>query len=45
MTQAAAVTLDVAVSAAGADPKTAPPLEGVDDFAPMVLGGAAACRR
>lgn len=44
MAQAAVVTFDVAVSAAGADPKTAPPLEGGDDFAPMVLGGAAECR-
>ena len=32
------VTLDMAVSAGGADPKTAPPLEGVDNFVPMVLG-------
>jgi len=33
------VTLDMAVSAGGADPKTAPPLEGVDNFVPMVMGG------
>lgn len=33
------VTLDMAVSTAGADPKTAPPLEGVDAFVPMVMGG------
>ena len=33
------VTLDMAVSTAGADPQTAPPIEGVDNFAPMVLGG------
>lgn len=33
------VTLDIAVSAGGADPKTAPPLEGVDNFVPMVMGG------
>ncbi|OBI57690.1 nuclear transport factor 2 family protein [Mycobacterium sp. E796] len=33
------VTLDTAVSAGGADPKTAPPLEGVDNFVPMVMGG------
>jgi SnoaL-like domain len=33
------VTLDMAVSTAGADPMTAPPLEGVDNFVPMVLGG------
>ncbi|WP_231977616.1 hypothetical protein [Mycobacterium sp. E2989] len=44
MTQAAVVTLDVAVSTAGAAPKTVPPLAGTDNFAPMVLGGAAACR-
>jgi SnoaL-like domain len=34
-----AVTLDMAVSTAGADPMTAPPLEGVDYFVPMVMGG------
>lgn len=33
------VLLDMAVSAGGADPQTAPPLEGVDNFVPMVLGG------
>ncbi|WP_068177836.1 nuclear transport factor 2 family protein [Mycobacterium sp. UM_CSW] len=33
------VTLDMAVSAGGADPRTAPPLEGVDNFVPMVMGG------
>jgi hypothetical protein len=33
------VTLDMAVSAGGADPKTAPPLEGVESFVPMVMGG------
>jgi SnoaL-like domain len=33
------VTLDMAVSAGGADPKTAPPLDGVDNFVPMVMGG------
>jgi hypothetical protein len=33
------VTLDMAVSTAGADPQTAPPIEGVDNFVPMVLGG------
>ena len=33
------VTLDMAVSAGGADPMTAPPIEGVDNFVPMVLGG------
>ena len=33
------VTLDMAVSAGGADPKTAPPLQGVDNFVPMVMGG------
>jgi SnoaL-like domain len=32
------VSLDMAVSTGGADPKTAPPLEGVDSFVPMVLG-------
>ena len=33
------VTLDMAVSTAGADPQTAPPIEGVDSFVPMVMGG------
>ena len=33
------VTLDMAVSAGGADPMTAPPIEGVDNFVPTVLGG------
>lgn len=33
------VTLDMAVSTGGADPQTAPPLEGVDNFVPMVMGG------
>jgi hypothetical protein len=33
------VTLDRAVSVGGADPMTAEPLEGVDNFVPMVLGG------
>lgn len=33
------VLLDGAVSAGGADPKTAPPLDGVDNFVPMVLDG------
>ena len=31
------VTLDMAVSTGGADPQTAPPLEGVDNFVPGVL--------
>jgi hypothetical protein len=31
------VTLDMAVSTGGADPQTAPPLEGVDNFVPAVL--------
>jgi hypothetical protein len=31
------VTLDMAVSTAGADPMTAPPVEGVHNFVPMVL--------
>lgn len=31
------VTLDMAVSAGGADPQTAPPIEGVDTFVPQVL--------
>lgn len=33
------VTLDMAVSTGGADPLTAPPIEGVDNFAPTVMGG------
>lgn len=33
------VTLDMAVSTAGADPQTAPPLHGLDEFLPVVLGG------
>jgi hypothetical protein len=33
------VLLDMAVSTGGADPMTAPPVEGVDTFVPMVLGG------
>src|SRR3984957_11518962 len=33
------VTLDMAVSVGGADPMTAAPLEGIDNFVPMVLGG------
>lgn len=33
------VTLDTAVSVGGADPMTAPPIEGVDNFVPTVLGG------
>lgn len=33
------VTLDMAVGVGGADPQTAPPIEGVDNFAPTVLGG------
>ena len=32
------VLLDMAVSTGGADPMTAPPVEGVDTFVPMVLG-------
>ena len=31
------VLLDMAVSTGGADPMTAPPVEGVDTFVPMVL--------
>lgn len=34
-----AVTLDMAVSTGAADPMTAPPIEGVDNFVPMVMGG------
>ena len=33
------VTLDMAVGVGGADPQTAAPIEGVDNFVPMVLGG------
>ncbi|HEX5256151.1 MAG TPA: nuclear transport factor 2 family protein [Mycobacterium sp.] len=33
------VTLDMAVSTAGADPMAAAPVEGVDNFVPMVMGG------
>ena len=33
------VTLDMAVSTAGADPMTAAPIEGVNNFVPMVMGG------
>jgi hypothetical protein len=33
------VLLDMAVSTRGADSKTAPPLEGVDNFVPMVMAG------
>jgi len=33
------VTLDMAVSTGGADPMTAPPLRGVDNFVPIVMGG------
>ena len=33
------VTLDMAVSSRGADPMTAPPLEGVDRFVPAALAG------
>jgi hypothetical protein len=33
------VTLDMAVSTRGADPMTAPPLEGVDNFVPPVMAG------
>jgi hypothetical protein len=33
------VTLDMAVSVGGADPQTAPPLQGVHNFVPMVMGG------
>ncbi|WP_319430169.1 nuclear transport factor 2 family protein [Mycobacterium sp. RTGN5] len=32
------VLLDGAVSTGGADPKTGPPIHGVDEFVPMVLG-------
>jgi hypothetical protein len=33
------VRLDMAVSTGGADPKTAPPVEGADTFVPMVMAG------
>jgi SnoaL-like protein len=33
------VRLDMAVSTGGADPKPAPPLEGADNFVPMVMAG------
>ncbi|BBY38365.1 hypothetical protein MMAN_24990 [Mycobacterium mantenii] len=33
------VRLDMAVSTAGADPMTAAPIEGVDNFVPVVMGG------
>lgn len=33
------VTLDMAVSTGGADPQTAPPLHGFDEFLPVVWGG------
>jgi SnoaL-like domain len=33
------VTLDMAVSVGGADPLTAAPINGVDNFVPTVLGG------
>jgi hypothetical protein len=33
------VRLDMAVSTGGADPMTAPPLEGVDNFVPPVMAG------
>ena len=33
------VKLDMAVSTGGADPMTAPAVEGVDNFVPMVMGG------
>lgn len=35
------VLLDMAVSTGGADPMTAPPVEGVDNFVPMVLASLA----
>jgi len=35
------VLLDMAVSTGGADPKTGPPIEGVDNFVPTVLSGLA----
>lgn len=33
------VTLDMAISSGGADGQTAPPLHGLDEFVPVVLGG------
>jgi hypothetical protein len=33
------VKLDMGVSTGGADPMTAPPVEGADNFVPMVMGG------
>ncbi len=33
------VKLDMAVSTGGADPMTAPPVEGADNFVAMVMGG------
>jgi hypothetical protein len=33
------VTLDMSVGVGGADPMTAAPIEGADNFVPMVLGG------
>jgi SnoaL-like domain len=38
-TQDVVVTLDLTVSTGGADPNTAPPLQGVDNFVPAVLAG------
>ncbi|MEB4210567.1 nuclear transport factor 2 family protein [Mycobacterium sp. 94-17] len=38
-TQDVVVTLDMAVSTGGADAATAAPIEGVDNFAPVVMGG------
>jgi hypothetical protein len=35
------VRLDTAVSTGGADPMTAPPIEGVDNFVPRVMAGLA----
>ncbi len=35
------VTLDLAVSTGGADPQTMPPLQGLEAFEPVVLGGIA----
>mgnify|MGYP003775782295 CR=1 FL=1 len=35
------VLLDLAVATGGADPQTMPPLEGLDAFEPVVLGGIA----
>ena len=33
------VTLDMAISVGGADGRTAPPLNGLEEFLPVVLGG------